>query len=119
MEDEKLFEALKGLLNIIDDSTGVDGYHYNGEVALWDEFEEVDYAKQMYKEWVSQKASNENGALPIQHVANELKEAASIIQHLKAYGMINPVRGVVYPEGTHDEFIRKADKWLWRFHNGG
>lgn len=119
MEDEKLFEALKGLLNIIDDSTGVDGYHYNGEVALWDEFEEVDYAKQMYKEWVSQKASNENGALPIQHVANELKEAASIIQHLKAYGMINSVRGVVYPEGTHDEFIRKADKWLWRFHNGG
>ena len=45
----------------------------------------------------------------------ELTEAAEIIQHLKAYGMIHPVTGVKYLEGTHEEFIKKADEWLWRF----
>ena len=48
-------------------------------------------------------------------VATELTEAAEIIQHLKAYGMIHPVTGVKYLEGTHEEFIKKADEWLWRF----
>jgi len=48
-------------------------------------------------------------------VADDLKEAAEIIQHLKAYGMIRPVTGVTYPEGTHEEFIKRADEWLWRF----
>jgi len=48
-------------------------------------------------------------------VAVELTEAAEIIQHLKAYGMIHPITGVVYPQGTHEEFIKKADEWLWRF----
>lgn len=48
-------------------------------------------------------------------VAAELTEAADIIQHLKAYGMIHTVTGVKYPEGTHEEFIKKADEWLWRF----
>ena len=48
-------------------------------------------------------------------VAADLTEAAEIIQHLKAYGMIHPVTGVSYPEGTHQDFIKKADEWLWRF----
>jgi hypothetical protein len=48
-------------------------------------------------------------------VAAELTEAAEIIQHLKAYGMIHPITGVVYPQGTHEDFIKKADEWLWRF----
>ena len=74
MEKEKLFKALKGLLNIIDNSTGVDGHHLNGEVALWDEFEEVHYAKQVYKESESQNVSNNDDvldALPVQHINNQ------------------------------------------------
>lgn len=52
-------------------------------------------------------------------VANELTEASEIIQHLKAYGMIHTVTGVRYPEGSHDEFIKRAENWLDRFRNCG
>lgn len=52
-------------------------------------------------------------------VANELTEASEIIQHLKAYGMIHTVKGVIYPKGSHDEFIKRAEKWLDRFRNCG
>lgn len=38
-------KALRGLLNIIDDSRGVDGYHLNGDIAEWDDFPEVEAAK--------------------------------------------------------------------------
>jgi hypothetical protein len=34
----ELLEALQGMLNIVSDSYGVDGYHLNGEIAEWDEF---------------------------------------------------------------------------------
>lgn len=50
-------------------------------------------------------------------VANELTEASEIIQHLKAYGMIHTVKGARYPEGSHDEFIKRAENWLERFRN--
>ena len=43
---------------------------------------------------------------------NKLKEAAEIIQNLKQYGMIRCVKGVVYPEGSHKDFLKKADEWL-------
>ena len=43
------------------------------------------------------------------------KEAAEIMQHLKAYGMIHTVTAVKYPEGTHEDFIKRADEWIWRF----
>lgn len=39
-------EALEGLLAIINDSKGVDGWHLNGDIAFWSEFEEeVEMAK--------------------------------------------------------------------------
>ena len=38
-------KALRGLLNIIDDSRGVDEYHLNGDIAEWDDFPEVEAAK--------------------------------------------------------------------------
>ena len=41
-----LREALEGLLNVIKDSTGVAGYHLNGNVAEWDEFPEVQVARE-------------------------------------------------------------------------
>ena len=37
--------ALDGLLSIAGDSAGVVGYHLNGNVADWDEFQEVDTAR--------------------------------------------------------------------------
>ncbi len=40
-----LLEALEGLLNIVADSKGVDGFHLNGDIALWNEFEEIEIAE--------------------------------------------------------------------------
>jgi len=40
----ELYDALVGLLGVIEDSKGVAGYHMNGTVAEWDEFEEVNEA---------------------------------------------------------------------------
>lgn len=42
--NEQLYSALEGLLAITRDSQGVAGYHLNGVVAKWDEFEEVSAA---------------------------------------------------------------------------
>lgn len=43
--NEQLYTALEGLLAITRDSQGVAGYHLNGVVAEWDEFEEVSAAE--------------------------------------------------------------------------
>lgn len=37
-------DALEGFANITNDSQGVKGYHLNGDIAEWDEFDEVDAA---------------------------------------------------------------------------
>ena len=37
---DQLLAALQGMIDIANDSQGVAGYHLNGEVADWDEFEE-------------------------------------------------------------------------------
>lgn len=42
----KIVEALEGLLSITSESYGVTGYHLNGEVAEWGEFEEVAAAEE-------------------------------------------------------------------------
>lgn len=41
----ELESALSGMLAIVSDSKGVAGYHMNGDVAEWDEFEEVGLAE--------------------------------------------------------------------------
>ena len=41
-----LVEALEGLLAIVSDSSGVAGYHLNGDIAQWSEFEEVEMAEE-------------------------------------------------------------------------
>ena len=43
-----------------------------------------------------------------------MQEAIKIIETLKAYGMIHTVKGVIYPEGSHQEIIERADLWLWK-----
>ena len=42
----KLVKALEGLLAIIDESLGVSGYHLNGNMAAWCEFDEVEMAEE-------------------------------------------------------------------------
>lgn len=46
---EELLKALKGVLNIVNDSQGVSGYHQNGRVAQWDEFDEIIEAEALIK----------------------------------------------------------------------
>ena len=36
-----LLDALQGLMAIVNETKGVDGYHLNGAVAEWDEFPEI------------------------------------------------------------------------------
>lgn len=45
IEPDMVLAALEGMMAIVDDSQGVAGYHLNGEIAEWDEFEEVDAAR--------------------------------------------------------------------------
>ena len=45
-EVAKVAEALEGLLAIVSESSGVAGYHLNGEIAEWCEFEEVAIAEE-------------------------------------------------------------------------
>lgn len=47
IKNEQLKEALRGMLNIVNDSIGVAGYHLNNEVAVWNEFTEVDTAEKL------------------------------------------------------------------------
>lgn len=42
----KLVEALEGLLAIVSESSGVAGYHLNGDIAHWGEFAEVEMAEE-------------------------------------------------------------------------
>ena len=46
---DDLVAALGGLLAIVGDSNGVDGYHLNGDLATWDEFEEIEIAETALK----------------------------------------------------------------------
>ena len=45
-----LREALDNLLHIVDSSNGVVGWHMNGNVAEWDEFEDVEEARRILAE---------------------------------------------------------------------
>lgn len=42
---DKIREALAGMLAIVDESRGVEGYHFDGDIAAWDEFPEVEAAR--------------------------------------------------------------------------
>ena len=48
---------------------------------------------------------------PVQQVS---EETISIIETLMQYGNIHPIDGVIYPQGTHREFLKKASLWLDR-----
>jgi hypothetical protein len=41
---KRALEALEGFIAITNDSQGVNGYHLNGDIAEWNEFDEVDKA---------------------------------------------------------------------------
>ena len=42
--NKELLAALEGVMSIVDESNGVSGYHMNGDIADWGEFEEVGLA---------------------------------------------------------------------------
>lgn len=42
--NQELLAALEGLLDIVGDSDGVSGYHLNGDIAEWGEFEKLNAA---------------------------------------------------------------------------
>lgn len=45
---------------------------------------------------------------------SSLSETILIIENLMAYGKIHTVKGVRYVEGSHEEIIEKAERWLWK-----
>lgn len=45
-EKAELIEALRGMLDIVKESRGVDGFHANGDIAEWDEFHDVHTAQE-------------------------------------------------------------------------
>ena len=45
----ELLDALISVINIMNDSEGVAGYHLNGDIASWNEFEEIKQAEQAIK----------------------------------------------------------------------
>lgn len=42
----------------------------------------------------------------------EIDETIDIIEKLMQYGNIHPIKGVIYPGGTHEEYLKKASEWL-------
>lgn len=50
-----LASALEGMLSIVSDSSGVAGYHLNGDAADWDEFEEINAANEALRHHVAQR----------------------------------------------------------------
>ena len=54
-EVAKLVEALEGLLAVVSESSGVAGYHLNGAIAKWDEFEDVAMAEEALALYRQQK----------------------------------------------------------------
>ena len=54
-EVAKLVEALEGILSIVYESDGASGYHLNGDIAKWCEFEEVAMAEEALALYRQQK----------------------------------------------------------------
>jgi len=66
--EERLLEALKNVMNIVNESTGVAGYHLNGEIAEWDRFEEIIDADSLIAECEGKTHNASTNTLPIQRV---------------------------------------------------
>ena len=49
---EMLINSLSAILTLTEESDGVAGYHLNGEVAKWEEFEEVQDAYDLLSELI-------------------------------------------------------------------
>lgn len=47
---EKMKAALEGIIGAVNESRGIAGYHLSGDIAYWDEFEEIDNARVLLAE---------------------------------------------------------------------
>ncbi|EHJ9981297.1 hypothetical protein KB976_000317 [Vibrio parahaemolyticus] len=65
---KQLEEALRNALAITTDSTGVAGYHLNGEVVAWDEFEEIEVAQSLLEANVGKIEYRRVGIMNIKRV---------------------------------------------------
>ncbi len=74
-----LVTALDGLLSITQDSTGVAGYHLNGNVAEWDEFPEVGTARDVLNLCRERSAKPPAAAAQGQGEVQRLREALDSI----------------------------------------
>lgn len=48
-DNERLRKALEGMLEIVSESEGVAGYHLNGDVAAWNEFDALNLVREALK----------------------------------------------------------------------
>lgn len=108
--DEEVREKVVELIDDIDYNQHAEGCGLEDR-GITDRYDAMDYGwSRAIKSVVEQIDSSLT--LGEDKECEELKEASEIIQHLKSYGMIHTVEGVIYPEGSHEDFIKRADKWL-------
>ena len=86
---DQIREALAGMLVIVDESRGVDGYHLNGDTAEWDEFPEVEAARAA--------------------LAQQPAPAAPVAQDPAAYRVRNPRTAKVKYYGAAKRYL--AEQW--------
>lgn len=78
------------------------------------EHSQVEYTKEAMEIYRNQPNPFTPKRTAKEEADTELNEAVSIIETLMQYGNIRPIEGVVYPAGTHKEFLHKANEWLHR-----
>lgn len=78
----ELEAALSGFLAIVSDSTGVAGYHLNGAVAKWNEFDEVSAAEAAMFAELRSAAPPVETATALDAARNALELCAKAIENL-------------------------------------
>ena len=48
----------------------------------------------------------------------QIKEAFTVLNTLVKYSMIHTVKGVIYPEGSHEDYIKRANNLLSKLNDG-
>lgn len=74
---DKIREALAGVLAIVGESRGVDGYHLNGDIAEWDEFPEVEAARAALAQQPAQAVPAVRALLHSDSVPDDFRNQAS------------------------------------------
>lgn len=76
---DKIREALQGMLDIVDDSEGVAGYHRNGVIAEWHDFPEVDVARAALTQQPAPPAAERPDTIPVSRELANHREIAELL----------------------------------------